>query len=734
MINIILIVLLIHYSLYLLIKPKNLNLSCGIFGWFGKNPKKFNKDKFDKLGIFNVERGRTSCGVSIDGDLFLGIDNEKLYTDFIKGRNFQPKLFPYALGHTRAASVGNAVTLDNVHPFGFGDLKNNDDLYEFLGVHNGTIYNADDLARKYGVEVTETKTIFNQHHVKQQKTRTKIDSELMLEILYTSKTYKVLSEYNGTAAMVFVNLNEPNVVYIWKGASKSFTYAAATLTEERPLFYFKETRNSLYISSIEDSLLTIGGTKNETVFTFDENTIYKITDGNVDKAEKIKVSRHNALQKETTTVTYPKSNQSHINSSFRRQVSRVSQNCRIKEEKSESIKLVEEKTVRTQDEYGSRLYFNKLRYWRNGHLAGNGIYMWIPGWGFKFLTAESTDVAETYIETFVGKPFINGEFDLELETNRESYVPFPNKKNITDNIHYFIHGVNLKTELDFHTFLAKTKKYQNYEIPYKDLSYCSKHPVCNYYKNEPSYIYNEILFEGKPYTGSFCLLGSEKIYTVKKGDLISAVENPFRTLELGFAPESTKTEEDKTPVKSLLPVNHSLKAMQAMMGFDDEPININESSIKNAPKYEFNLNDRVLGVRDEEYYKGIITSPGNTSVRVLWDDWNKEILVDSKTYKLSVLSPEEDEKETQTMQEEIQQLNDIMEEELSESLIQVENVIELIEESSVEGEYSIARKLLLLKKIKKQFILLTDDKHFEKPNKKDDSEEKYEVKRLNEYP
>lgn len=107
----------------------------------------------------------------------------------------------------------------------------------------------------------ETKILLNKFNVKTEETRTKIDSEILLEILYNSKNFKVLSEYNGTAALVFINLNEPDCVWVWKGASRSYTHANADVTEERPLFYYQETPNSLYISSIEDSLLTIGGKK-----------------------------------------------------------------------------------------------------------------------------------------------------------------------------------------------------------------------------------------------------------------------------------------------------------------------------------------------------------------------------------------------------------------------------------------------------------------------------------------
>ena len=36
------------------------------------------------------------------------------------------------------------------------------------------------------------------------------------------KNFKVLGKYNGAAALVFTNTNEPNVLYVWKGASKLY--------------------------------------------------------------------------------------------------------------------------------------------------------------------------------------------------------------------------------------------------------------------------------------------------------------------------------------------------------------------------------------------------------------------------------------------------------------------------------------------------------------------------------
>ena len=123
MIQTILILLLIHYIGLFIFKPKHNTLNCGLFGWSGKDTRKFNKDKFDKLGMLNVERGKSSCGISFDGDIQIGTDSTKFYYDFIVDREIKPKRFPVVIGHTRQASNGT-VNVYNAHPFGFGDNEN----------------------------------------------------------------------------------------------------------------------------------------------------------------------------------------------------------------------------------------------------------------------------------------------------------------------------------------------------------------------------------------------------------------------------------------------------------------------------------------------------------------------------------------------------------------------------------------------------------------------------------
>lgn len=285
---------IIRIVLNLFNKKQNTALACGIFSWAGSDVSLFDQAKYNILGIYNVSRGKDSCGVYYDGDVYYGIGNRSNYLDFIKDNRIDLMQSPIVIGHTRAASPGNKVDVDNAHPF---LLENEEGVYDFVGCHNGTIYNSKELALKYDVpaeiDIPNAKVF--------PFKRTLIDSEIILRILQKTKNYEVLKQYNGGAAIVWSFLEEPNVIYAFKGASKSSSYNKIETTE-RPLHYYQDKKGSLYISSIDSSLQSIGGDKDE-IGEFEENTIYIIKDGDIENAEKIKISRENALQTREA-VTY----------------------------------------------------------------------------------------------------------------------------------------------------------------------------------------------------------------------------------------------------------------------------------------------------------------------------------------------------------------------------------------------------------------------------------------------
>lgn len=294
-VKIILILLISHYVGLYIFKPKLNILACGIFGWAGKETSDFNRDKFDKLGMYNVTRGRDSCGFTIDGLKYSGYGAfEKEYTEYILkyGNSQKPTKIPLVLGHTRQASPGIAVTEENIHPFAFGVNKKvtiEDKLpYHFLFAHNGTLKNHKELAKKYNVP--SAKLINN-------VSKDKSDSNILGEIIYKTKSFNVLGEYIGTAACAFID-TVTNTLYLFRGESREYPYSYSKDVEERPMFYYIENENSVYFSSIKNTLFAIGG-DNHNVFELDANTVYAISDGDIKNAKKTIVNRSEVSQRES---------------------------------------------------------------------------------------------------------------------------------------------------------------------------------------------------------------------------------------------------------------------------------------------------------------------------------------------------------------------------------------------------------------------------------------------------
>lgn len=602
---------------------------CGIFGWAGKDPKKFNKDKFDKLGIYNIERGKDSCGVAIDGNVKIGIGfNNKEYSGFIVNNNdLIPKMYPVVIGHTRQASTGSVVNESNAHPFAFG-LNKKKEAFEFIGCHNGTLYNHTNLAEKYDIEVNEkiSKKLENDSY--SVSSRKKIDSEILLEIIYTYKNFKVLSEYNGAAALMFTDTNEPNKVYIWKGASRLYDYSTNIVQEERPLFYYIENKNSLYISSLKDSLKSIGASEDKNLFSFDDNTVYIITDGDISKAEKHKISREKSTQKEiykSTNYSRHGYNISDFNTNDFPTDKETESEKLVKEfaEKkqvnlSRQLNIYNESLLMDQNFYGKKVYFNKLRYWKKGHLV-TGIYTFINGYGFYQLSeGVSRAGALKIIEDRINIPFVKDDFDFTygLEESKNLNLKIPFRKNEPNNLFYFVEGVRIKTYTDYQVmFNLFTDLLKGEYMDYYKLSYVACHPVIDLSITSRAISSQGVIYNGLPVSNIIAPLGSELIYHFDFGNLKNTQTNTYGKRSIfGYSSSATELKEKfktRLEAKKALKEIEDAKIIELEENFNTKIIPLIPESFVNydndenitelAGEYELiseNLNEAVQGIQD----------------------------------------------------------------------------------------------------------------------------------------
>lgn len=523
MVKIILILALLQYIINFIFGYKSNILSCGIFGQASNKPENLDVNGVHILGIYNIERGKMSCGLSWDGDVQYGIGFDKLYTDFIVDRKIEPIKTPIMIGHTRQPSYGMAITEDNAHPFGFG-TSNDGEGFEMIFCHNGTLKNHKDLAKKYDIELSEKVTKMTHGNHSYETTRQKIDSEILGEILYKTKKFHVLSEYIGAAALAWTWIDEPNKLYLWSGASKQTAGSNLADVEERPMNVFCKDNNSMFFSSIDKSLTVLGAPTN-TDLQIDYNTVYIITDGDFANAEKHKLSRKNAGQSEAIVYntgkhysTYGRGSEDYCdldNYSDERKAT-VNSSTSNTNKTSSLTNLKEEKTIKPIVEYGSRVYFKSLRYWSKGVLT-DGVYVYIKNYGFRFL-GNTLASANAYYKQVEGISFNSesGTFNFNfVPVNVKKVIPFE-KDSTPPQFHYFVDGVMLRSLCDYNAALSLKAKLPAAlkNVSSLNLSYLAKHPVIDIHSTTSTPL---AMLDGKVFTGNIVELGFEKVYYFTNG-------------------------------------------------------------------------------------------------------------------------------------------------------------------------------------------------------------------------
>lgn len=317
--------------LHLFFKTDRTKLYCGIFAFSGK--KNISNDllktallKIHILGLYNESRGVHGCGLYAGGVVYKGVNNLKLYSDFITCNEFplnEKENINILMGHCRQASRGDH-SIENTHPFVVSNYKTNRNI---VGTHNGTITNIYELCRKYDIEVNN---ILN-------------DSKLLFTILANRGT-EVLSKYIGGAALIWTD-EKSNTLYVFRGKSKNFYHDQEH--EERPL-YFLMAKEGIYFSSLEEPLFAVSE-NDEIPLEVKCNMLYTIKDGVFVQEEQI--DRQNLFP------TPVHNNQLNL---FSRSTSTTTVS-----KKSASPKIWKEKPFTTQ----SRVNYCNGRFYLNGELC-----------------------------------------------------------------------------------------------------------------------------------------------------------------------------------------------------------------------------------------------------------------------------------------------------------------------------------------------------------------------------
>lgn len=252
MLNLILITVITFHLIRILlnIKIDRSYLSCGIFGLAGVSKFTTSQQhkiryKIKMLGLYNEERGGDGCGIYINKEIIKGVGTtHKNFPNFISKIEIPlPEETHQIIGHCRKGSRGQD-TLENTHPHHEG---------ETVLVHNGTLSNVYELERKYPTKGVVT---YN-------------DSRALCRMLDVYGT-DVLEDYEGSAALAWLNTKDPEVLYLFHGASKTTAYGK--VEEERPMFILPSI-DGIYFSSMLNSLEAIRENEEEVVYILPHNQV-----------------------------------------------------------------------------------------------------------------------------------------------------------------------------------------------------------------------------------------------------------------------------------------------------------------------------------------------------------------------------------------------------------------------------------------------------------------------------
>lgn len=304
----ILLTLLIANAIISLFNTSKGILGCGLVGFAPFEGKKANLEKIKILSIINSVRGTDSCGIFINNNLQKGVGKLSDIKDYFKEHQISYNAAcknKSIIVHMRKSTRGASIEA-NAHPFYIKENPNNPGI---VGAHNGTIYNCSTLSKKYDVPF-ETGDV---------------DSKFLLTVIQKTKSFDVLAEYDGAAALLMAFEDEPNTIYAFKGASIE-TWGGSLVVEERPLYILIENEG-VYFSSMREGLEIIKKDKKTDVLTISSNTVVRVTNNQIYKKQIVDRSHINAKTHVYDDPTYwdgfyERNNKTYSSSNFPRNSSR----------------------------------------------------------------------------------------------------------------------------------------------------------------------------------------------------------------------------------------------------------------------------------------------------------------------------------------------------------------------------------------------------------------------------
>jgi len=443
---------------------------CGIFAYIGSEPA--NIEKIKSLGLYNITRGSDACGIVINDKVSKGISDTSNWSTFCEKNNlktFKEHDNYIILGHTRQASVRTTKDdIDCAHPI---QIKTKKGKVKLIGVHNGTITNIASLAKKYNVK------------------EGKIDSITLMNIIsdikVNPKNDKVFEDYEGGATCLWYYPEEKNVLYLFKGATRE-KYGAKELKEERPLFMYKESENSIYFSSIKESLYFIGGDINS-VSTVPLNQLIRVKIGEKphikpikrEKEEDVYVNYNNPVYSHSQCqvpfkTDYKKENEQlkvaklHKESFEKYNFSRFNQFCTLSNNKL-YVLIENEPFILDQEKAGAKVTFWKGRYTRNGHIIGTEkdtyktLRLDIYGFEKDKSSLEEEDFNDYhFFQGFLFKSKDHADEFFEKGKLDKSFIWTSNDKLNYNNLAMYCFGIIIPKNDKSGNSLLRESKTQNY--------------------------------------------------------------------------------------------------------------------------------------------------------------------------------------------------------------------------------------------------------------------------------